>query len=544
MFNNLLVYIKANIDKDTGLVMLEQVNSYKYLTEKFIQETEGLQKEFREEDDIEIFCILGNKSDIKSIEKEVIDKTNKIFEKLKTDNIETVIKNLEDNIGNSENIVTQRFCNIYFKSIVQDKLKFPRMSEMDIKTGITCLILYCTNSPQEEKNEEIDNIMQIYLKKEKPFFMGKQIMLQSFLLQDIKERKILAVLPDIENHWYALLEGGVKLYLNDETPYQREKISSNDVNKWTNLEAESNIKNPCYAYKKYFVPYELFEEWNDVFLYALATLPILYEEKTLEVLYEEFLEFIENNICNVLEADKAIVPKNTCIKELKINIDNIREYLRGKEEIGISKNMLILLKSRYTYLPVVYKIIERYYPEQVKQRTKFTIFENAKWKDLLNKVENEQNNYEKGIALEDAADYFINCIEGLKVTERRVKTENEEIDLACCNMSENTELWKMGPVIMVECKNLKEKVETKVIRNLSYIMDKKGIGTLLLFVKNNITSGAEVEVLKQACHNKYIIVFNLEELYKLSEEIKPIDLLISKLKRLEDEIEDKMENLM
>ena len=160
-------------------------------------------------------------------------------------------------------------------------------------------------------------------------------------------------------------------------------------------------------------------------------------------------------------------------------------------------------------------------------------------------MQNKESNYDKGVSLEDVAQYFIDCIKGLKVTERRVKTENEEMDLVCCNVSENQKLWELGPVILIECKNWKENVDTKVIRNLSYIMDKKGISTLLLFVKNNITEGAKLEINKQATHNKFILVFNLQDLNKIdNKKIMPIDLLISKLNNLEEEIGDNMENLI
>lgn len=448
---------------------------------------------------------------------------------------------MQKDIINTKNNITQRFCDLYTSTIIENNtLKYPRLYR-DKLNGISCLGLYTTNNPQEELEEEIENVINTLLEKEKPFFMGKQIMIQSFLLQDIIDRKILAVLPNIEGEWYALLEGGIKLYLNDKNPYFREKISSQDIGMWTNLELEGVLNNPCYAYKKFFEPYALFEEWNNVFLYALATLEIEYDEKNLELVYKEFLKFIEDNICYVQEVEEAIIPQDTFIKALKITIENIRKYLKGEEEIGISKNILILLKSRHAYLPIIYKIIGKYYSKEVLQRFTHTSFSKEKWNGLLNKIELSEDNYYKGIALEDVADYFISCIEGLKVTGRRVKTENEEIDLVCSNVSENTKLWELGASILVECKNWKDKVDTKVIRSLSYIMDKKGVSTLLLFVKNDVTSGAKTEIEKQAAHNKYIIVFNLESLHKLK---NPFDLLISKKQELENEISDKMENLM
>ena len=114
-----------------------------------------------------------------------------------------------------------------------------------------------------------------------------------------------------------------------------------------------------------------------------------------------------------------------------------------------------------------------------------------------------------------------------------------------CNTSENIELWRFGPTILIECKNWMNKVDTKVIRSLSYLMEKKGICTLLLFTKNDITGSAKSEILKQAAHNRFILAFNLNDLMKLNNEtIKPIDLLIAKFRKLEEDISDTMENLM
>lgn len=363
-------------------------------------------------------------------------------------------------------------------------------------------------------------------------------------MQDTRDRKILAVLPDISGSWYVLLEGGIKLYLSENNPYQREKISSQEIGSWINLEIDSIRQNPCYAYKKYFIPYELFEEWNSVFLYALAVLPIQYGLQKLKLLYKEFIQKIEENVCEVVEVEDSIISEEKFIKNVIVHIKCIRKYLEGKDEVGISKNMLILLRSRYVYLPVIYELISKYYEAEVSQKSAYTMFSNKKWEELLEKID-KGNNYEKGIGLEEIANYFIECIEGLKVTKRRVRTENEEMDLVCCNTSENEELWKFGPMVLIECKNWKNKVDTKVVRNLSYLMDKKSICTLLLFTKNDITEGARTEVLKQAAHNRFILVFNLEDLTKIDNEVvKPIDLLISKMNDLEDTISNAMENLM
>lgn len=341
-----------------------------------------------------------------------------------------------------------------------------------------------------------------------------------------------------------MLEGGIKLHLSNDIPYQREKIGSKDIGRWSLLETDSILHDPCYTYHKAFVPYELFEEWNCVLMYALAVLPIEYEAQKLKLVFREFIKWMEDNVCEVIEVEDNIISEDIFINCILVTIKNIRGYLEGNDELGISKNILILLRSRYAYLPTIYKLISQYYKEEVLHKADAIGFSTIKWKELLQEID-KGNCYEKGISLEQIANYFVDCIEGIKVTKRRAKTKNEEMDLVCCNVSENEELWQLGPVVLIECKNWESKVDTKVIRNLSYLMDKKGICTLMLFAKKDITDVARDEILKQAAHNRYILVFTLEELMKIdNNKMKPIDLLISKLNHLENEIMDAMENFM
>ena len=544
-FEKLLVYINANIEN--GMITFNQTNNYKCQPENFFCEMEDMKNMSKLDNNLELYCILGKRDVIQKIRKEIVEKINEIFNKITEENIDNVIYNIEKRAKDTSSDFEDRFIYSYINNAISDyTLKCFMPLEVEWENGVVCLALYYTDNENDDKQLEISSIVKLFLEKEKPFFMGKQIMIQSFLLQDIKERKILGVLPsNIEGMgWYALLEGGIKLYLNNDIPYIREKISGNDIGMWTPLELNSILHNPVYAYTKLFTPYEQFEEWNNIFLYALATLPIEYDSKNIELLYEEFLKYIEDNICNVETVGQAIITKDVYIQALIVSINNIRDYLQGKEEIGISKNMLLTLKSRYIYLPQIYSIIQKYYPKQVIERNNCIEFSKNEFKLILDKID-KGNNYEKGICLEEVADYFINCISGLKITKKRAKTENEEIDLLCCNMSEEQKLWELGAVILIECKNWKDKVDTKVIRNLSYIMEKKGISTLCLFTKNGITQGAEIEVIKQAARNKYILTFDLEDLRKLDEnELTPKEEFLKKYENLIMITENNMELIM
>lgn len=529
-YKNLLVYITAMIDYENERLFIDQVNNYKYSSDEFIKVIQQKQQSLKN-DNIELFCIFSSPSDIEEIKDNMNHRLNKIAKQIINAN-EFNPKNIYD-ILPSDDSIEQKFYSTYINTVInENSFKYPRMFEIKHATdNLSCLCMYFTESPEENKEIEVENAIKLFIRNERPFLMGKQIMINSFIFQDIKNRKILAVLPNFDGDgWYALLEGGIKLYLNDDIPYMREKIGRNDLGVFTNLDIDSMLNNPCYAYKKFFTPYELFEEWNNVLKYLLAILPIEYDKNTLQNIYEDFMKFIENNICITELVNDSIISKEQFIEVLLVHIGFIRKYIKGLEETGISKNLILLIKNKYIYFPTLYKIIEKYYPKEVTNRNKEIKFSPTKWKTLLDKVKTEETNYDKGIALENVANYFISSLKGIKVTGKRVKTENEEIDLVCCNFFEDLNLSDLGAVILVECKNRQTKIEAKIIRNLAYLMDKKGINSILLFTKNGITKGAQLEMNKCAAHNKFFIVFDLSDLESLiSENNTPYNLLTSKI---------------
>ena len=534
---NLLIYINASFEKDEEEVIINQINNYMYSSNDFLKKISQRQKNI--EDDLEIFCILGTKEDIENINNEIHNKINYFTHKfIDTGSLNTRLKNGKN--------MLQKFYYLYINNLLKkDSFKFPKTCQIEMLENIYGLALYVTDDPKIDIENKVNSVLKVLFNNEKPHFEGKQIVMQSFLLRDVKDRKILSILPAADQSgWYALLEGGIKLHLSDFYPYRREKISSEEIGFLTSLERNSMISNPCYSFQKFFVPYELFEEWNNVFLYALAVLPINYKIDDLKLIYTDFLKFIENNVCNTLTLDETIIPKDTFFQTLSVQINFIRDYTKGLEELGISKNILMLLKNKNAYLPVVFDLIKKYYPLEIKEKNKSEKFSRDKWLDLIAKIKSNGSNFEKGLVLEDATAYFINCIKGLKITGKRVRLENEEIDLVCCNVSENYKLWELGAVILIECKNWKEKVDTKVIRNITYIMNKKGITTTLLFTKNNITKGAQIEIHKQAAHNKFIIVFDLNDLCSLTNKNNPYNMLLTKYDELLYITEENLMNMI
>lgn len=95
---------------------------------------------------------------------------------------------------------------------------------------------------------------------------------------------------------------------------------------------------------------------------------------------------------------------------------------------------------------------------------------------------------------------------------KRLRTSREEIDLSCCNISLKYEVWNLGALILIECKNWEKKVGVEVLREIAYIMSYKRNATTILFASNGITINAENEIINYAMSGKYILCINKNEL--------------------------------
>lgn len=207
----ILVYICSKIDKENQEISFQQINNYKYPFENYYKEIEKI-KELKDEKDLEIYCIIGKKENILELEKDARE----------------IIK--------------------------ENCIKYPLVARYSLGDEIELLCLYSSENP-EQSNSQAENVnatIKLFLEKENPYILGKQIMLQSFLLQNIKGRKIISVMPEKDNNngWYALLEGGYKLPIDIANLYELEKISSRDIPMWTVYEIDNILKNSCYAYGK------------------------------------------------------------------------------------------------------------------------------------------------------------------------------------------------------------------------------------------------------------------------------------------------------
>lgn len=164
------------------------------------------------------------------------------------------------------------------------------------------------------------------------------------------------------------------------------------------------------------------------------------------------------------------------------------------------------------------------------------------YQKLLNKLDINDYN-EKGKALENIAEYLIDCSKDIEVMGKRIRTDRDEIDLSCCNISLRSDVWELGALILIECKNWKNKVSINIIRQLGYIMTYKGNMTTILFARNGITKNAQKEILRHAMLGKYILCLDMQDLDQITSDVDFEKLICLKFDRLNSQIEDSVERL-
>ena len=182
-----------------------------------------------------------------------------------------------------------------------------------------------------------------------PRLYGRQVTINSYWLNDLKGRRIIGVLPENDGDGYFLLvEGGKKVRLAaGSAAYRNEQIGVRDINIFSINDLNIIENNPIYSYGIYFQPYEIFEDWQKVFQYAIAVLDVEWTPDTLQKVYELFLDFMKNQICEFVEMP-AILEKEIFFKTFLKTINKKREYLCCKED-AIGPSVIIGLQKIQSY---------------------------------------------------------------------------------------------------------------------------------------------------------------------------------------------------
>lgn len=344
--------------------------------------------------------LLNPLESMKDKSKRIDEQINKIIKEIPEDEINISIHKVIFLIT-YKNLKAKEILN-YGKDIISDEIEKYEITKFELHNELK---LYCIH--RKAKEEIIDNIVDLWIKIERPTLYGKQVLISSYLLRDYYGRKIIGAFPDIEyGNWNLLLEGGIKLSLDYGGRHLNTKITSSDIERWTQGELSNILNDPCYTYGIYLDNTDAFYEWQRALIYQLAILPQDISIESLENIYDDFIEFIKEEVCNFEECP-TIIPKQDGLNVIKIEIENMKKCLMAKEQSLIDKNTMISLSNKYIYMPTIKSIIEKNIcniDEQCEEN-----YELRKFKKLLKELEKDTN-YEKGLAMEKVAHYFLKCI--------------------------------------------------------------------------------------------------------------------------------------
>lgn len=525
----LFLYLAGEVSED-GAIGIHWTDSYQRPLD-FYERVRELRAEISDKVDLEIFCVLGVSEKVDGIEAFVEGQIK-----------ERVLEICGEPGREGKGIRTDRleadFNRLIQEYIFQERnMLFPRSCRMDME-GFEMYCLWRGTDQEDDRHLWIEETVAVWRNVEKPFLFGKQIMVQTFELSDLEGRKIIGALHDSEEEgWNLLIEGGMKLYLHKEIPYLRERIGVSDAGLFTVSEIDRITSNPVYAYGKAFQARELCEEWHKVFFFTAALTEQVWDEDAFVPVYERFLAFLEENISDIWEAE-TIIEKKMFWSVLTGHIDEIRGYLKGEEEVAVSKDFLLLLNSRYAYLPYLHELIKPAGDRAVKKTADCEnhAFSPEKMRQII-ELSGTGDSFQKGVQWEAAAEYFISHTKGLKVSGRRIHVGLQEIDLSVVNTSLDSNLWEMGAYFLTECKNWTDKVGIPVIRALSYSSNMKGNKTTLLFAANGVTRDGKREILRAAVNRQFILCFTKQELLEVKNGEECYELLVGKWRELKERVE-------
>jgi len=513
----LYFHICYNFQKE-GKATIEINHTYKTLLDKFYEKMTNSISELDNKNKINIFGCVGEERKVSVVKKIVCDNiknnANRIIE---GKNIIKEDKNL-DETGNVFNKIVQVF---FYERLGN----YPDYN-FSIDDGVEIFYLYNGNAPINNVNKIVNLIVSNFFEQECFSISGKQAMIKSFYLQNFVGRKLLKTFSDSHNDVTLLFEGGRKLKFDSEFCYDRTVTDCREMGSFSTLEVESITMNPAYALKKLFEPYDLYVEWQKVFLYVCALKKEMWDIKSLKEIYLKFMMFIEKNICEVYTTP-PLIEEELFYQALLVSMNNFQRFLQGKEEAIISKELLQVLDTRYVYIPYILELFN-------DEKEEIEEYSNNIMKSKIEKAQLAQEAYERGKLWEEVAQYYLKHIDGLKITGTRIKVGYQEIDISLANVSEKQSLWNLGAYILVECKNYHSNVGVKEIRNIGYICNMKGCKTALFFSCNGLTKDAKKEIGRLAANNINIICIDKKDLLSLTSNEECEKLLEIKYRELED----------
>lgn len=539
--SGLLLSIVDGFIKDEEM-MVQCVDNYHYPFQDFIEQVHMRNAASAYLEDCihipRLYIIAGHKDKVYQVEQIWGTKIKQAFSSLMEN--ERILGRIEGKIRKVDRYCLESMCWLYLSELVTiDWVYYPRMVKYPTEDeNLVVLAFYWTLSPSINPLDQIGSIISFWLEREQITLRGYQCLTRSFILRNMVGRKVLATFPDRMGNWGMLLEGGIFLPLAADFEEGLSKLNSMHVGQWTIGEVEEILLNPIYAFGYYYQHINLIYEWFYVFLYGLASID---EEELItidfEILFCCFCEFLGKHICPFILIEQKTIEVDQFIAVLKKTLGNMKEFLKGGEETGVSKNILLMMRNRHAYLPVVYSFIRRNTGLNVNNISANT-FDYKYMKEILSQSEEATHSFEKGKKLEELAKYFLDTIPGIRVTDGRSKRGRAEVDIYCCNISYDSLLWRLGALILVECKNRNKKVSVSDIRNLVPTMEAKGITGAMIFSKTGFTSFAMKEIKHQLSGGKIIIPISVQELKETGKEKHAYDLVREKIEYFDKLLEE------
>lgn len=526
--------------RENGTMMVQPVDNYHYPFGDFVQKVQaGDEISVDLADWIKaprLYLVVGHREKIRRVEQAWRTKVQQAFAQFLQH--KRVLEKTKQKVQAIETYCLESLYWLYLsEGMMAEGIQYPRQWRIENEECVL-LAFYWTRHPDDDLSDRVEQTVSFWLDRERPALKGYQCLIRSFVLRNMVGRKVLATIPDSEGNWGLILEGGLFLPLSDDFEVGLCKLNSSHINQWTVGEVEEILLNP-YTFGYYYQHIDLICEWLYVFLYGLATInEELLDNVDLELLYRRFCKYIGEHVCPYILIDQKISDVNQFIEILIKTLHKIRGYLKGEEETGISKNIFLMMRNRYAYLPIVNQFIQRRSGVVIANTPSSMTLDYGYWQNELDNLRKATSSYRKGKMLEDLGQYFIHTIPGLKITAVRSKRGRAEVDVFCCNVSYDSYLWKLGALILIECKNRKKKVGVPDIRNLVPTMEAKGIIGAIIFSRAGFSSVALKEIIHQLFGGKMIIPISLQDLEGVGKEKSVYDLLREKIDYFESILEN------
>ncbi|WP_019849930.1 restriction endonuclease [Desulfitobacterium sp. PCE1] len=484
-----------------------------------------------------LYLVVGNREKVHHVEQAWRTKVQQVFAQFLQH--KPVLEKIKQKVQAIETYCLESFYWLYLSEGMRaEGIQYPRQWRIENEECVLWAF-YWTRHPDDDPVDRVEQSVSFWLDRERPALKGYQCLIRSFVLRNMTGRKVLASIPDSEGNWGLVLEGGLFLPLAYDFEAGLSKLNSSHIQRWTVGEVEEILLDPVYTLG-YHYPYpDLVGEWLYVFFYALATMD---EDRLtdvdLELLYQRFCDYLGNHICPYIPVGETILDVNEWKLWLKKMVNDIRDYLKGKEETGVSKNILLMLRNRHAYLPAVHRFMQEECGLTAIRTTCFHAWDCDDWHNRLTNLTEPTGSYEKGKRLEDLIQYLIGSVPGLTVTAVRAKQGRAEVDLFCCNVSYDPCLWQLGALILIECKNRKKKAEPADIRNLVPTMEAKGIHAAMIVSRAGFSAGAMEEIEHQLFGGKMILPISLSDLEGVNNEKSAYDLLREKIEEVKLSLEN------